>query len=354
MTSAVTEAPVRPETRSGLLAFFGRLISRTAKLIVGVLLCLTPVTALIALGWLTRKTGLDIDTHLSRKAGAPHAQSRIRWPNWILGQRGGTSGRAGRLAGGLTANLTVGLRTLAAIGALVLPFGILWLMSWWAGWENSFNKGYEQAWVGPVVAFAGIILAVPILVHLPMALAHHAYESAWRSMFYVRRIRALVSAGGWPYVGVTLLFGIAALPLFAFKAAPVFMEQIYPEITGFSEPELRAFAEAYHFWGTVYLFLALVVIRSALARTYARAARAACNANPPLWEGSKAAGMLSGSGSAGDNTVRHFAWVGRLLRTVMITAVWLAFVAQVYVGQFFNHSWVSWVNQPLLLIPWLP
>ena len=62
----------------------------------------------------------------------------------------GLMGRA--IFGSLGANLKLGAQSLFNIWVLTLPPCALWLFAWWGGWENSFNKGYEQFAVGPSVA----------------------------------------------------------------------------------------------------------------------------------------------------------------------------------------------------------
>jgi hypothetical protein len=73
-------------------------------LVVGTLLCLSPVTAILALGWITRRMATTID----RRWG--EAASR---PGWIMGVPRGRS--AATMAGRLSANIEAGLRAAAGI-----------------------------------------------------------------------------------------------------------------------------------------------------------------------------------------------------------------------------------------------
>ena len=149
-------APARPMR---LTRAFGTL----RDLIVGTLLCLSPITSILALGWIIRRMHLSI----RRRNGDAGAV-----PGWILGERG--SGWLGRLIGGLAANIRVGLSGALSLGLVSLLFTLPWLLAWWAGWDNSFNKGYEQAWAGPALFFTGIGAYLFVMLHLPMALAHQA------------------------------------------------------------------------------------------------------------------------------------------------------------------------------------
>ena len=135
-------ALTRPTYRPGRLT---RLVGFLVNGVIGTVLCTGPVTAVIALGWLTRRQG-----HFARdRFGAAE-----EGPGWLFGPRevnGRPTGRLARAVGGLAANIRSGLMALSALLAWTLPFTLLWLGAWWAGWENSFNKGYEQAFVGPSV-----------------------------------------------------------------------------------------------------------------------------------------------------------------------------------------------------------
>lgn len=355
MTAAASDMPAPPAERTGLIGKVGGVITGAMKFAIGVLMCLTPVTAIIALGWLTRKMAGDIRRAFFRNTDQPDPNLARRWPNWIRSDKGSGKTGVSRWFGGLRDNLSAGVGTLAGLGVLTLPFGALWLLSWWAGWENSFNKGYEQAWVGPAVALTGVGFALVTLMHLPMAMAHQAQESSWRAALDLKRVRALLRSSGWGYVGIAALYALAALPLFAVKGIPVFMENIYPPIAQFDPEQLRDFANGYHFWATVYLFVAVLFIRSCVARVYARAAFAAYHANPQIWSGTAVADLVSALRlDGGVEPVKKRGRLGRAIRGGLVIALWLFFVAQIFVGQFLNHNWLAWVNQPLFLLPWIP
>ena len=50
-------------------------------------------------------------------------------------------------------------------------------------------------------------------------------------------------------------------------------------------------------------------------------------------------------------------WAGGRLKglvaRVATYALWFAFTALIFVGQFVNHSWAYWLNNPLIQIPWI-
>ena len=172
--------------------------------LTGSLLTALPVTALVALGWLTRHMGHTTRTRFGMAAEPP---------GWLLGPH--ESGRFVRALGGLGANVRTGLMSLTALLAWTLPFSILWLGSWWAGWENSFNKGYEQAIVGPSVFLSGTIIAILILPALPVMLAHLATEDRLSAAFDLRRLRSVVAQAGWRIPALAGLTLLLSLPFFA-------------------------------------------------------------------------------------------------------------------------------------------
>jgi hypothetical protein len=232
----------------------GRLLRRAADLAVGGLLCATPVTALVALGWITRATAASA-------RGMPR-------PGWLLGARG--SGYAGRLAGGLAANIRAGLATLCGLGLWTLPYGLLWLGSWWAGWENSFNKGYEQAAIGPLVFLLGLLAALPALTLLPMAAAHGAAEGRLSAYVEVRTIVRRTRIAGWRGFALALLSVIAALPLFAYIGLPVFVEDIVPGFATLAPNAQAEIAGTARLAAALWSFAALWVLRELAMRLYLR------------------------------------------------------------------------------------
>ena len=94
--------------------FILRLLGSLKTLIIGTLLCMTPVTAVLVLGWLMRR--MRFVAH--RRAGIEADR-----PGWILGSRGG--GWIARLLGGLALNVRTGLGAAFALLLATLPFTAL-------------------------------------------------------------------------------------------------------------------------------------------------------------------------------------------------------------------------------------
>ena len=215
----------------------GRL-SRSARFLlngaIGTLLCTGPVTSVIALGWLMRRSG-----HLARSRFGAAEEA----PGWLLGPREANTRPTSRLAralGGLGANIRSGVLGLTALFAWTLPFSLLWLGAWWAGWENSFNKGYEQAAVGPAVFLLGAFLAALILPALPLMLSHVATEDRLAAAFDLRRLRSVVAQSGWRVPALSLLTAFFALPFVAVRGLITTAPDWAPWIADLSADQLAS------------------------------------------------------------------------------------------------------------------
>lgn len=320
----------RPAYAPGRLARLGRVILNGT---IGTLLCTGPVTAVLALGWLTRAQG-----HLSRTRFGTLEET----PGWLLGQR--EKGRIARALGGLAANIRTGLLALTALLAWTLPFTLLWLGAWWAGWENSFNKGYEQAFVGPSVFLFGAFLAALILPALPFALAHLAAEDRLSAAFELRRLRSLIAQAGWRVPALMALTTLAALPFAAARGLITTATDWAPWIEDLGPDDLVALQGQITLGLAATAFLSTWVLRALTARAYATAAARAAGLRPGLWDGATA--------TEGAVPARP--------KSRLITAVWysaamaitlpLSFL--ILAGQFLDHAWWRWLFHPALTLPW--
>jgi hypothetical protein len=306
--------------------------------VIGTFLCAGPVTAVIALGWLTRRQG-----HLARDRFGLAEEA----PGWLFGPREANArptGRISRTLGGLAANVRTGLMALTAVLAWTLPFTLLWLGAWWAGWENSFNKGYEQAFVGPSVFLSGALLAALILPALPLMLAHLAAEDRLSAAFELRRLRSLVAQAGWRVPGISLITAVFAFPFFAARGLITTATDWAPWIEDLSPDELAALK------GQIALGLAAIafgtawIIRSLAARAYATAAPRAAGLRPGLWDGAHA--VEAAQPAQGRSRLMTALWYG------LAMAITLAFCFLILAGQFLDHAWWRWIFHPGMSLPW--
>lgn len=301
-------------------------------LLVGAVLCAAPVTSLIALGWLTRRMAWRVHQRFGTLAEGP---------GWLLGAR--DAGRWERALGGLAANISAGARSLVALLAWSLPFSALWLGAWWAGWENSFNKGYEQASAGPVVFFTGLLIAAVLLPVIPFMLAHMAVEGRLAAAFQLRRIRGVMAQAGWHVAGLALLTFLAGLPFIGLHGFTT-LAPGFPALEAMTAEQMAALRSWLTIGTAAYAFAALWVLRSIAARIYATAAPKAAGLRPGLWDGALAAEVAMPAKA----------------RSRVLTTLWVAVAiaagagigAQMVVAQFIHHAWWRWVLHPLFALPW--
>lgn len=319
--------------RACILTRLGRSI---VSLVVGTLLCLTATTSVLVLGWqmeLMRGRAL-------RVAGV----SGVEPARWLLGPKG--SGTIVRLFGGLATNIRAGLGAALSLAIATFPFAVFWLVAWWAGWENSFNKGYEQAFVGPLVGLSGIAVFALTMIYLPLALAHQAVERRAFALFELRRVRSAVAHAGWRYTVWGLIALIFALPIFAARGLPVFAEGIAPQVAEMTRDEIAVLRARIDLATAAYVFAAATLLRVWSAGIYTRAVlRAQDGPDAALWQNTALSHM--GIGSA----TRPWA-VSRWTHIALLFMIWTGVAVLVFVGQFLNHEWHVWLTHPFVFLPW--
>jgi len=341
--AAISRQPVR-------IGLFGRL-GIAIKTLIAMVLCLTPVTAVLVLGWFMRIMRRETAIAIARTA-APHDGKPLRrkealtrlasietfapmvpFPGWWRG---------------LWETVRSGLRATLAIAVATLPFGAVLLISWWAGWENSFNKGYEQAWVGPTLALAGTLLGIFVLAHLPMALAHHAAERRIGAIWAIGLIRRLIARVRWRYLMLTIVTVLAAAPIYLTQIVPTFIEDVAPGLDLGDLDAVETFAVQWYGAATIYLVIVLIILRRWSARLYARAA---LRERAPETHFANETMTAVGAGIAAPD--RAPGRLGGVVVWLGLAACWLAFLAALYVAQFANHAWWIWVNHPVTGLPWI-
>jgi len=309
------------------------------NLVVGSLLALMPVTAILVLGWLMRD--------MRRAAMAQATGVNATLPGWIAGEGDGSI--VARAFGGLAQNIKDGLGTCVALGLSTLPFAGFWIASWWAGWDNSFNKGYEQAFIGPASGLAGLAIFMIMMIYIPLAQAHMAAEARLSAFFEFARVRSVFRHTGWAYVIWTAGIAFFALPVFAARGLPAFVEGLIPQFADFTPQQVNDLAMAIALVMSVYIFVSLVIFRRWQARIYAGAVRRALGGRDrAIWDGSALA-------HAGVRPDTRGGWqLLRPIRFLLLAGLWLFVAILIYVGQFLNHDWQVWLTHPLIFLPWMP
>jgi hypothetical protein len=385
----------RSPARRSILAILGRgllgLLGWLWRWLAGAFLCLNTFTSILVTGWTYRWVqGLVLrgwwKQSRFRKEGSfddflaglgPPAP--VRKPRWLLQERIRASltrpGPDGQPAGALHLtlrllrapwhslwlNFKVGVKALVCTllltgwGCLLIYFG------WTFGWLNSFNKGYEQAFVGPLVSLLGIALFALSLFYLPMAQIHQGVTGEARAFFDFRFVWRLIQARITAYCGVAALIVLASLPLEVLKI-------VVPNVLGNDESqpdaELRWQMGWALFGACLLLFPTLLLVRRVAARVYRSAVLRVLRRgtvtrdelHPALARWLDRLELLPVPVAA-TTGLGQAVWTGgrlgyRGLLYFLLFVIWLLFVAQTYAGEFFvRHTALGFLNRELLQLP---
>ena len=287
-----------PETssyfrRAGKLAVF------LWKYFVGIVLCQTAVGSVLVVGWtyrlcqraiLKRWWAASRQRENTESFGAflERTQPLERhWPNWVVRQNflsefsrrlreapgmvGKTKCLFTAFFGSLGANLKLGLQAILNTWVLTIPGCALWLVAWYDGWNNSFNKGYEQAAVGPTTGVFGVLLFIAAMLYVPMAQARQASTGSWRAFYQFRLVWGLIKRNRLKCLGLAVLYSVVSLPVTLLKTAPGFFPQMFPNLEAMTDAEILNIAQTYFFWAAAFVFPAYVLLHLAAARVYSRA-----------------------------------------------------------------------------------
>ena len=362
---------------------FSRLLAFVWKYFVGTVCCTGPLLSILVVGWtqrlMQRRTlvqwhtfsgasarGMDFMTFA---AASPQTVEHLRWPNWIV--RSNTHSRQSwrdwlRTAfASLWLNITRGIAASFNTWVFTLPGCVLWLFAWYAGWHNSFTKGYEQAEVGPLTGLLGVALFIAAMFYVPIAQARQASTGQWRSFYEFSLIWLLVRSQWWGCIKLAALYALLGLLTMVLKAAPIGFDRS-PEYAALSNIEALERLETYFFWAGAVVFAAYVTVRLVAARIYAESLLVAIQHGvipvERLAESERAALERLDLLHIQPAPARHLVVraVGGMSRLavrigagVVLALMWFVFVAEIFVSEFFNyHPIVGWLNQPLIQLPW--
>jgi hypothetical protein len=362
------------------------------KFFVGVLFVQSFLFAFVVMGWLWRLSQrfvLKAWWKRSRKISWPdfvrndlNTAIHESWPNWILGQQPHARLRH-RFFGSLWKNLKLGAQAFFNTSVILAPACALWIFSWYDGWNNSFNKGYEQAIVGPATGFAGVFLFIAAMFYLPLAQMRHAATGDWRTFYQFRLVWKFIRRRWLECLGLAMLISALSLPLMVLKTAPGLFTSMTPDksapaenghrkmlpskFENLSQPEAAKFLKRYYLFCGLYLLPALVLMRLIAARIYASAvidcvqsgAISEDSLHENEWRALNRLDLLYLRVQPKRNRfVRAIAWVGTKAGAATVGVamffVYFTLVAQVYVGEFFhkNDRALGWWNQPLVQLPY--
>ena len=362
------------------------------KFFLGATLCQWLPGSVLVLGWTMRlmqrvvlkqwwlrselpRSGASFKSFLAADA---RTREQVRWPNWFVRQNAWQrireqAGAAalfravpGAAMRSLGQNLKLGAQGIFNVWVFTLPAGVLWLFSWYDGWNNSFNKGYEQAAVGPLTGILGIAWFIAAMFYVPMAQARQAATGQWRSFYQFGFVWTLIRRRWLACLGLAALFSALTLPVMILKTALGFYAQIHPAVATESPAQVAAGLQRYFFSACLVLFPVFVVLRVAAARLYASAVLAAVQSGAVPedalaeveWETLHRLDLLHVHSERPRHVlVRLVTWAGtragRFTAGVLLVLIWFSLVAQIYVSQFVYYSPVrGWLNQPTVQLPW--
>lgn len=355
------------------------------KWLVAAVLCTSALLSILAVGWVMRLMHRTTLKAWHRRSGATGVRQRFidfvaadpatyehrHWPNWMLGQSGRTDGggfkRTMRLVfGSLWANLRAGLAGIVNVWALTLPPCLIMFFSWYAGWDNSFNKGYEQAYVGPSLGLLGILMFAVALLYVPMAHARQASTGDWRSFYDFGLVWRIIRRRRWACVGFAAAVSLLAVPVSVMKIAPLGFGQSEAWVA-MTDAEYLEALRGFYFWCCVVVFAFYTIVGVLSARIYAGGLVALVRSGEvttdELADREREALHRLGLTDAQPRPRRHLVvrtalgaggWLTRFGATTAALVLWLVLVIQhLYVPIFFvNHGAPSWLNQPLVMLPW--
>lgn len=300
------------------------------NLLIGAALTLTPVTAIAVIGWVQNRMARRITG-----AAAPAS-------SWFLDHESLATARTGHHPfwrrvglemygsfGGLWRNFKAGLAVIVPLTVILLPAQVLWLVAWWAGWENSFNKGYEQSWVGPVTGLLAVAYFGAAMIFVPLAEARFAVERSWRGFFDFPLLWRMARRNPLTVLALTSVFVVAGLLVAGLRIAPLGLGN-----SGATPDQIAQIAGLYSWLCALTLFPLYWLSRAIAARLY-RGAAAERTTMTGGW------GWIVAPFAA--------AWSGAVLTAAL--ALWVFFAFLIFAGQFLVYDPLAWLNHPILQIP---
>jgi len=266
----------------------------------------------------------------------------------------------------LWSNIRLGVHGIMNTWVLTLPPCVLMLFGWYDGWNNSFNKGYEQFHVGPAVSWLGILLFIASMCYVPMAQARQAVTGNWRSFYQFRLALTLVRRRWLACFGLATLYALCSVPMMILGSVVMFLPNLNPALGELTPAQAVQVLNRYYFWSALFVFTAFVMLRLVAARIYGstllKAVQTGAFARDALgeieWQVLQRLDLLRLEPPRRRHpALRIVTWAGtragRVTFGLLTFLAWLTFVAQLYVAQFFNYRGPhGWLNQPLVQLPW--
>ena len=301
----------------------------------------TVIGAVVLLGYVYRR--------MQNHSIAVWTASRFVGPRWLAAEQPTQGWR--RYAGSLANHAATGVSATLSLAVLVLPSAALMAFSWYAGWNNSFYKGYEHAAVGPLLGLTGIGVGLVVMTYLPYAQARHALTGDWRMFFNWRQNLLLIGMRPFANILLPTVYACTGLAVAGARGLLTFVPQM-PAFQSIEQDPAGFLGSWFFWWGVPFVILFFLTKRIA-ARLYARALLRA------LRGGHIAHGELHDAeryyirGALGTATARQSRGLANtLVRVLWPLVLWFPMFAVLYAQQFVNYLGVwGWLNHPLVLVP---
>ncbi|NNM28323.1 MAG: DUF4013 domain-containing protein [Akkermansiaceae bacterium] len=346
--------------------------------LLGTLGCLSIPGAVLLFGWTCRLVQRNARGHWARRLDEPRPDPR-RLPRWIVsedfrghlealrggGFRNGVRRFFAAFLGSLGANLRTGFLVVLNSMILTLPGGLIMLFSWYSGWDNSFNKGYEQFAVGPILGWLGILLFIAAMTYVPVAQARQAVTGSAKAFFNYRKVRDVIHRRPVACLALVAIYTLCGAIFMVASSILMFAGNGWEALETMTNEQIISFLNGYHFWWAfLFIFPAFVILKLIAGRIYAGAAfdavsdgswkkedlrgaeaealaKVPVRPNPPALPGLMRAGL------------KTFGFFGRSVLRVGTFLLLLVFVFEIYIAQFFNFQPASrWLRHPMVQLPW--
>ncbi|MBI1840991.1 MAG: hypothetical protein HYR88_09100, partial [Verrucomicrobia bacterium] len=268
-----------------------RALSMLGRNLLGMFAVQSILGALMALGWTARSMQREGHKVWARGSGlkdwpealdaVPALRPWAHWPTWLRAPAQepeaptGKTGRARawlrRHLGGVPQHLKTGAQMLFNTAVLVLPATAMMQFAWYDGWNNSFNKGYEQAFVGPLISVFAILGFIAAMFHVPFAQARQALSGDWRRFYDFRLIRKLVRRAWLSSATLAAAYALLCVPLTVIRSLPTFFPQFNAHLPSYTEPQRIHLLNQYFFFTAAVFFPIFVSLHLRAARAYAAA-----------------------------------------------------------------------------------
>ena len=378
---APVETPIAQPQRRSFASRAWRTMAFLWKFLVGMVCCQSLLFSFLLVGWTYRfmqRVALTSWWKRSRSTTAlPEflaSHEHLCWPNWIVHQGFRETFRTQKfkaLFHSLWLNFRLGVAGAFNTFVLTLPGCALMLFGWYDGWNNSFNKGYEQFSVGPATSWVGIMLFAAAMLYVPMGQARQAISGEWRAFYQWRLVWRLVRLRWLPSLGIAAVYVLVSFPILFLRAGAPYLQG---KASKLSAEQLMALPHGqvvqslnrYYFWCALIILPAFVFLRWLAARNYAAgvalAIRKGIIAAFGLSDFERGAlarlNMLEATPAAPGHillrvAVRMWRFGLRSAAVAAIFLVWMIYVFELYLCQFFHYiPGVGWLNHCLVQLPW--